>query len=92
MRNRSQPERVADIGGGISGLAATCKIRRMSLNGGAPLLESGSRQGGVIKTPLEDRFMILAPMELAFWKFTRRLNISGEPILRHVTHQGELAQ
>ncbi|QDU89804.1 Protoporphyrinogen oxidase [Pirellulimonas nuda] len=50
--------RVAVIGGGVSGLAAAHRLRRLAPGLDVRLLESGPRLGGVIRTHRESGFLI----------------------------------
>lgn len=63
MQHYGKPKRVVIIGGGITGLAAACKLLELQ-NQTDPLeltlLESSSRLGGVLKTTERDGFLIEA--------------------------------
>lgn len=52
------PQRIAVIGGGLAGLAATNRLRELSPSAEVTLLEAGGRLGGVIETVRQDGYLI----------------------------------
>jgi protoporphyrinogen/coproporphyrinogen III oxidase len=56
--NSSETRRIAVIGGGISGLAATLKLHELAPGSQVTLFEAGQRLGGVLSTVERDGFQV----------------------------------
>ncbi|MCE9548421.1 MAG: protoporphyrinogen oxidase [Planctomycetia bacterium] len=54
----TSPQRLIVIGGGISGLAAACRLRELAPAADVTLLEAGTRVGGLLQTSRRDGFLI----------------------------------
>ncbi len=84
--NNQRPQRVAVIGGGISGLAAAHRVRELSPECEVQLFEASDRLGGVLQTESRDGFLIERSADCFITNqstatdFCRRIGFSDELI------------
>ncbi|MGB0596027.1 MAG: protoporphyrinogen oxidase [Rubripirellula sp.] len=92
--NRTNPPRIAIIGGGLSGLTTAAKLSLMDPTLDLSLFEAGSRTGGVIHTESADGFILdhgadmFATQPPAAIELIRQLGLEDQLIEPELTRRG----
>lgn len=88
----TRPQRIAVIGGGISGLSAANRLLELAPSSEVTLFESGDRLGGVIRTERHNDYLVESGADMFSTKdpwalgLCRRLGVDGELINTNSQH------